>query len=183
MANIDLESLKQTKVPPSWPRGLFVFSLVFFIIVLGIYLALNYFWIAKEESTLNSLKSEFQKIRSEFPLEKENEVILFEKRLNLLKKLLNQHSYFSQALLKIEEITHPQVYYTGFSFSRDKYLLSLEGISKDQYTFSEAVNGFVNHPEVIKTVIVKQTKISPDKTIDFSVDVYLNPNIFKLSSF
>lgn len=179
MANIDLESLKQTNLPPTWPRGLFIFSLVIFLIVLSIFLALNYFWITRQEQVLNDLQKKFKQIRSEFPLEKEEEVILFEKRLNLLKSLLNQHSYFSKTLLKLEEITHPQVYYTNFEYQRDTNTLRIQGVAKDQYVFSEAINGFVNHPEVIQAVVVKEMKTLADKSVNFSLDLVFNPNVLK----
>lgn len=179
MANIDLESLKQTKMPPTWPRGLFIFSLTIFLIVLSVYLVLNYFWIVRQEQVLSELKKKFQQIRSEFPLEKEEEVVIFEKRLNLLKQLLNQHPYLSKALVKLEEITHPQVYYTNFEYLRDSNSLRVQGVAKDQYVFSEAVNGFINHPEVIQTVIVKEMKALNDKTVNFSIELFFNANIFK----
>ncbi|MGB9680843.1 MAG: hypothetical protein ACP5OX_01790 [Minisyncoccia bacterium] len=179
MANIDLGSLKQTNLPPTWPRGLFVFSLVIFLIVLIVFLALNYFWIVRQEQILNELQKKFQQIRSEFPLEKEEEVVLFEKRLNLLKSLLNQHPYFSKALLKLEEITHPQVYYTNFEYERISNTLTIQGVAKDQFIFSEAINGLVNHPEVIQVLVVKEMKTSADKSVTFSIDLVLNPNILK----
>lgn len=179
MANIDLESLKQTKLPPSWPRGLFIFSLTVFLIVLCVFLGLNYFWIARQEKVLAELQKKFKQLRSEFPLEKEEEVIIFEKRLNLLKSLLNQHPYLSKALLKLEEITHPQVYYTNFEYQRDSNSLRLQGIAKDQYIFSEAVNGLVNHPEVVQTVIVKDMKTLTDRSVHFNIELIFNSNIFK----
>jgi len=181
MPTVDLESFKQTKTPPTWPRGFFFFSLTIFLIVLGAFLALNYFYLPQQENVLNGYKKEYQKIRSQFPLEKEEEVVLFEKRLNLLKELLDQHPYFSKALIKLEEITHPLVYYTNFEYSREKNSLSLQGIAKDQYVFSEAVNGLINHPEIIQTVVVKEMRSNTGQgtTVSFSLEVIFNPNIFK----
>ncbi len=181
MPTVDLESLKQTKTPPAWPRGFFFFSLTIFLIVLGAFLALNYFYLPQQENVLNGYKKEYQKIRNQFPLEKEEEIVLFEKRLNLLKKLLDQHSYFSKALLSLETITHPQVYYTNFEYGREKNSLNLQGIAKDQYVFSEAVNGLINHPEIVQTVIVKEMRsiASQSTTVFFSLEIIFNPNIFR----
>jgi len=179
MPTLDLESLKQTKTSPTWPKGFFFFSLFIFLIVLGIFFGLDYIWLPRQENILNELKKESLKIRSEFSLEQEEKVALFERRLVTLKELLNQHSTFLGILNKIEEITHPQVYYTSFSYQRDKNSLNLDGIAKDQYVFSEAISGFINHPEIVKTVIVRSMRAEDTDLISFTIEIVFNSNILK----
>ena len=178
MQNLDLESLKPKEIPPTWPKGLLTFTLVVFLIAVGAYFGLAY-WNKDKEAQLTVLEEEFQGLRDSFALEQEKEVILFEKKLNSLNKLLTNHTYFSKVLLALEELTHPQIYYTNLDFSTDKNMLTLEGVAKNQMVFSEAVSGLVNNPDKIKAVAVNDMKIDKNKNIAFSLYVFIQPSLLK----
>ncbi len=178
MQNFDLESLKPKELPPTWPKGLLTFTLVVFLITVGAYFGLDY-WNKNEDAQLVVLEEEFQNLRSDFPLQKEREAILFEKKLNSLSKLLTNHTYFSKVLLVLEELTHPQIYYTNLDFSTDTNMLILEGVARSQAVFSEAVSGLVNTPDKIKAVAVKDMKIDKNKNIAFSLYVFIQPSLLK----
>lgn len=178
MQSIDLESLKTKELPPTWPKGLLTFALVVFLIAVGAYFGLDY-WNKNEDAQLVVLEEEFQNLRSNFPLEKEREAIIFEKKLNSLSKLLTNHTYFSKVLLVLEELTHSQIYYTNLDFSTDTNMLTLEGVARSQVVFSEAVSGLVNTPGKIKAVAVKDMKIDKNKNIAFSLYVFIQPSLLK----
>lgn len=178
MQNLDLGSLKPKKLPPTWPKGLLVFVLIIFLFAIGVYFGLDY-WNKNKEAQLTVLEEEFQDLRDSFALEQEKEVILFEKKLNSLSKLLADHTYFSKVLAALEELTHPQIYYTNLDFSKDKNILTLEGVAKNQMVFSEAVSGLVNNPDKIKAVAVKDMKVTNEKNVAFSLDVFIQPILLK----
>ncbi len=178
MRNLNLESLKPKELPPTWPKGLLIFALVAFLIAVGAYFGLDY-WNKDKETQLTVLQEEFQGLRDSFALEQEREVILFEKKLNSLSKLLANHIYFSKALIALEELTHPQIYYTNLDFSTDKNILTLEGVAKNQMVFSEAVSGLVNNPDKIKAVAVNNMKIDKNKNVTFSLYVFIQPSLLK----
>ena len=96
-----------------------------------------------------------------------------------MSKLLANHTYFSKLLLVLEELTHPQIYYTNLDFSTDKNMLTLEGVAKNQMVFSEAVSGLVNNPDKIKAVAVKEMKVTKKKDITFSLYVFIQPSLLK----
>jgi hypothetical protein len=172
------ESLKSKQLPPAWPKGLFTFVFIVFLLTLGGYFGLNY-WNQKQEANLNVLVNEFQNLRDSFALEDEREVILFEKKLNTLSKLLSNHIYFSEVLLSLEELTHPKVSYNNLDFSTDRGLISLSGIAENQEVLSEAVSGLVNNPDKVKAVVVKEMQLNKEKQATFSLDIYIQPNILK----
>lgn len=178
MRNLDLGSLKPKELPPTWPKGLLIFSLVTFLIAAGAYFGLDY-WNKDKEAQLIVLEEEFQELRDSFALEQEKEVILFEKKLNSLSKLLANHIYFSKVLTALEELTHPQIYYTNLDFSTDKNMLTLEGVAKNQMVFSEAVSGLVNNPDKIKAVAVNDMKIDKNENVAFSLYVFIQPSLLK----
>ena len=178
MQNIDLKSLKPKELPPTWPKGLLTFVLVIFLFTVAAYFGLDY-WNKTKEAELAVLEEEFQNIRSDFPLEKEREAILFEKKLNSLSNILTNHTYFSQALTVLEELTHPQIYYTNLDFSTDNNKFTLEGVAKNQMVFSEAVSGLVNNPDKIKVVVVKEMKVAQGENVSFSLDVFIQPSLLK----
>ena len=179
MANkFDLESLKSKQLPSSWPKGLFTFVVIIFLLAIGAYFGLDY-WNQKQEEKLNILTLEFQSLRDSFALEDEKEVILFEKKLNILTKLFANHIYFSEVLKSLEELTHPKVSYNSLDFSIDKNLISLSGVAENQAVLSEAVSGLVNNPEKIKAVAVKEMQLNKENQATFSLDIYVQPNILK----
>jgi len=178
MQNIDVESLKPKELPPTWPKGLLTFVLVAFLFAVVAYFGLDY-WSKTKEAELAVLEEEFQKIRSDFPLQQEQEAILFEKKLNSLSNILTNHTYFSQALTVLEELTHPQIYYTNLDFSTDNNKFTLDGVAKNQMVFSEAVSGLVNNPDKIKVVVVKEMKTAQGENVSFSLDVFIQPSLLK----
>ena len=178
MQNLDLESLKPKELPPTWPKGLLIFVLIIFLFTVGAWLGLDYLNKSKE-AQLTILEDEFQDLRNSFALEKEQEVILFEKKLNTLSKLLTNHTYFSKVLTVLEELTHPQIYYTNLDFSTEQNMLTLDGVAKNQEVFSEAVSGLLNNPDKIKAVAVKEMKIDKNKNIIFSLYAFIQPSLLK----
>ena len=178
MQNIDLEPLKSKELPSTWPKGLFTFVLVIFLFAVAAYFGLDY-WNKTKEAELAVLEEEFQNLRSDFPLQKEQEAILFEKKLNGLSKLLTDHTYFSQVLTVLEELTHPQIYYTNLDFSTSDNKFTLEGMAKNQMVFSEAVSGLVNNSDKIKAVVVKEMKVVKGENVSFSLYVFIQPSLLK----
>jgi len=178
MQNIDLESLKPKELPPTWPKGLLTFVFVIFLFTVAAYFGIDY-WNKTKKAELAVLEEEFQNLRSDFPLQREQEAILFEKKINSLSKLLNDHTYFSQVLTILEELTHPQIYYTNLDFSTEKNMLTLEGIAKNQMVFSEEVSGLVNNSSKIKAVVVKDMKTTKSEYVSFSLDVFIQPSLLK----
>jgi len=178
MQNIDLRSLKPKELPPTWPKGLLMFVLVIFLFAVAAYFGLDY-WNKTKEAELAVLEEEFQNLRSDFPLQQEQEAILFEKKINSLSKLLTNHTYFSQALTVLEELTHPQIYYTNLDFSTEGNKFIVEGVAKNQMVFSEAVSGLVNNSSKIKAVVVKNMKIIKGENVSFSLDLFIQPSLLR----
>ncbi|MDD3487746.1 MAG: hypothetical protein PHH35_00035 [Candidatus Pacebacteria bacterium] len=173
-----LQSLKAKQLPSTWPKGLLVFVLILFLLALGAYFSLD-FWNQNQNIKLDILEKEFQNTRDSFTIEEEQKVILFEKKLNALKDLLNDHIHFSNILSLFEELTHPQVYYFDLDFVANKGYISLNGVAENQEILSEAISGLVNDPTRIKAVVLKDMQIDLKNRANFSIDVYIQPNILK----
>jgi hypothetical protein len=178
MSQFDYDSLKSTKLPPAWPKGLLTFVFIICLLSGGLAFGLNYY-NGIQQKNLDALNTQFQTLRAAFPLAQEQEIAVFEKKLNNLSKLLNNHVYFSHVLSLLEKTTDPQVYYTNLDFSLDKNSLVLEGTAKNQQILSEAVNGFVNDSQDIQTVILRDMKTNNDGTVQFHLELILRPQVLK----
>ncbi|NMB92538.1 MAG: PilN domain-containing protein [Parcubacteria group bacterium] len=178
MNQIGYEFFNTKKLPPTWPRGLLTFILIVTLLVIGIAIGLNYY-NKLQTNKLEKLTKEFDTLRLEFPLEQEKEIAAFEKRISNLTDLLNNHVYFSNVLNILEKITHPQIYYMTLDYTVDKNAITLSGIAKNQEILSEAINGLVNDPQDIKTVILKNIKTNTDKTVNFNIELLLNSQVLK----
>jgi hypothetical protein len=178
MNQFDYDSLKTAKLPPAWPKGLLTFIFIIFLLASGTAFGLNY-WNRIQESKFQKLETEFQTLRKTFLSEQEQEIAVFEKKITNLEKLLSNHIYFSNVLTLLEQITHPQVYYTSLDYSLDKNSLVLEGVAKNQQILSEAVNGFVNDSKDIEMVILRDMKVNNDNTVQFHLELLLQPQVLK----
>lgn len=181
MSQFDYYSFQSKPLPPAWPKGLLIFIVFIFLSTSALAFGL-YYYNGEQQKTLEKLNSQFQTLRAGFPLAQEKEIALFEKKLNTLKKLLNNHVYFSQVLTFLEQNTHPQVYYTNLEFSLEKNSLTLEGTAKNQQVLSEAVNGFVNDSKDIQVVILRDMKTNTDNTVQFHLELILQPKVFHYQS-
>ncbi|MGC8651129.1 MAG: PilN domain-containing protein [Minisyncoccia bacterium] len=181
MSQFDYDSLKSTQLPPSWPKGLLTFIFILFVLSGAAAFGLNYY-NGIQQKNLKALNAQFQTLREAFPLSQEQEIAVFEKKLNNLSKLLNSHVYFSNVLSFLEKTTNPQVYYTNLDFSLDKNSLVLEGIAKNQQILSEAVNDFVNDSKDVQTVILRDMKTNNDSTVQFHLELILQPQVIKYQS-
>ncbi|MFA5392527.1 MAG: hypothetical protein WC306_02425 [Candidatus Paceibacterota bacterium] len=178
MNQFDYNYLKTEKLSPVWPKGLLTFVLIICLLASGTAFSLNYFNKIQDKK-LGMLNTQFQDLRATFPVDQEQEIAIFEKKLTNLEKLLDNHIYFSNVLTLLEQITHSQVYYTSLDYSLEKNSLVLEGIAKNQQILSEAVNGFVNDSKNIKMVILRDMKENNDKTIQFHLELLLQPQVLK----
>jgi len=177
----DLNSLSPQKLPPSWPRGLLTFVLIIFLLVGGGEVGIK-FWNNRQQAKLDALNQELRTLREGFPSQQQRKVALLEKKINLLKQLLANHIYFSQDLATLEKLTHPEVYYNSLVFSPDKNSLALQGVAKTQDVLSEMLSGLISNPQKVKMVVFHQAKINENKSVDFSLDVYLQPDILHYHS-
>ena len=179
MSNVNLDLLNSTKAPPSWPRGILVFSVIVFLLTISLWLSLKYYWLAHREKVLTDLEDKFETLRAEFPLEKEREVVQFERKLKILRHLLKNHIYFTNIMKLVEDLTHSQIYYKSWSYDAKKDSLNITGVAKNQEILSQEVNSLVNHPEEIKAVVVKHIKTASEGGIEFDLELYFTQPVAK----
>jgi hypothetical protein len=55
----------------------------------------------------------------------------------------------------------------------------LEGVAKNQQILSEAINGFINDSKDIKMVIFRDMKVNDDDTMQFHLELSLQPPVLK----
>jgi len=175
----DLEFSKTSFSGTTRPQKLLIFIFIIFIAIIGGVFFLDYY-INTLTVQISDLKREQQEYQKVLPSEKEAEIINFEKKLNILNKLLENHSSLSRLLTSLEDLTHPEVYYTSFNFSKENGLVQLEGAAKSQEALIQAINGFINHPREIKAVIVREIKTDlKEKVVNFSINIYFQPEVLK----
>ena len=135
------------------------------------------YWNGHQQVYLSNLSQELKALRETFSSGEQEQVALFEKKINVLKELLGQHIYFSQDLTLLESLTHPQVYYTSLTFNPDNNSLALQGIARDQGVLSEAISGLVNNSQEVKAVALHTVKVGTNKSANFVLDIFLQPDI------
>lgn len=160
----------------SWPRGLFIFSLILFVLLLVIYFGLDYYTKTKVNYN-NDLDKQIETLRASFSIEKESEIINFESRLNNLSKLLANHTYLSKLFAELEAKTHQKVYFNNFEYDQKNNVLKLDGVAQNYTILAEALTAF-SQDENILSVDFKNLKTGASG-VTFSLELKINPQLIK----
>lgn len=176
-----LESLKKKNISAPWPKGLLIFFVFLFLLVLGLNFFLK-FYLSSQERQLNSLNTKLKDLRSSISQEKEEEILKLEKKINKLDLLLANHLYFSTFFEWLEKYTHPDIYYDSLNYSVDNRKVSLFGYSKDNQSLVEGlggglVNKMLSSVELIEGIVLKTLEPAEGgEGKRFSLEIYLRPS-------
>ncbi|MGB9681056.1 MAG: hypothetical protein ACPLXL_00665 [Minisyncoccia bacterium] len=184
----DLESLKVKPISAPWPKGLLIFFVILFILVLGINFLLK-FYLLNQEREINGLQTQLESVRASLDKEKEEEILRLEKKIDKLSFLLNNHLAFSIFFNWLEKYTHPDIYYLGLDYSLDNQKVTLEGIAKNNLALAEGVeagviNKMINSTQLVEGVALKNLELENVEKTKFSLDIYLKSSglLFKPES-
>jgi len=153
--------------------------------ILAVFLALGflgsyiYFYIVNKD-----LADNIHKIRDQFSdldqaiISKENEVLVFQKRIKDFSSLVSDHKNVENILDFIDQSTIPYFWFSGFSFEiKSPNLVSLQGETNSFFALEQQIAVFSRQEE---TKEAKLSEISIDKkegNIQFSLNILFNEKI------
>lgn len=101
--------------------------------------------------------------------------------LGVTRELLSRHVYASNALLFVQSVTHPFVYFTALSFSRDARKIELSGSARNYQTVAEQVQFLESHPQVEKVDFGGLSR-SERGLVNFRTAITFKPSLLQLRS-
>jgi len=155
-----------------------VFYFAFFLLAVTI---LSYFGIRFFDSkTVEKYKeAQVQITAKETPevREKEKQILLYRDKINDYSTILDKHVRASNVFSFLEQLTHPQIIFSWFSLDEESALLSLSGKADGFESLGQQILLFEGNESTVN-VILKKVSLAKDGSVDFQLDITLDPKIF-----
>ena len=150
----DLENLSDAgEIQANWPWKIFVFSLVLFGTVVGIYLGLIFGYRPYLTKQIAQKDQEILNLARSIPEAEQQELIRFYSQLSNLQVVLGQHVMGSKLLPVLEKATNQRVYYTVMNLNVDTRELLLEGVARSYEVLAQQIESFKRLPEIERLIV------------------------------
>lgn len=129
------------------------------------------------EEKLAQLDSDLAKLEEQRDKKVENNLLILDKQLSLITKLLNNHIFWTKALGKIEVLTNPQVQYQTFVGGVDDGKLELKALTFNYTLLAKQIAAYVSD-DSIKDVDLSDVHVRTDGKLEFSLKLTFDKNKF-----
>lgn len=164
-------------------------SLVIAVVAVGVLAAVSYVLLNMEESRIKNrsaaIDTEIQKFKNDILFYQKQEPVMTSigTRIDLVKKLLGTHIYWTNFLSMLEKYTLPDVHYDGISATPSgKLSLSAHGSNFETVTKALQLLSSPVASEFVSTVSITGAHqvVSADGVTraDFVIELTLNPDLF-----
>jgi hypothetical protein len=177
MSTINLvpEGFRQKKEKTS--KKLVIIPIVLAVIT-GIVCAGLFFYEKTLSDKVSGLDNEIDQINQKISNELDTEVISFQKHLNNLKKMLDDHIYYSNVFGLIEKNTVPTVSFESFNGDVSSRKVQLEGKAISFSSLAKQVVAF-REAEEISRVDFSSASIGTDGGIGLDISLFLKQEMFE----
>ncbi len=156
---------------------LIIFPIILIVAAIVIYAGLFIYKKTLSEE-VSRLDNEIVQINQEISQELETEVVNFQKHLSSLKKMLNEHIYYSNVFRLIEEKTVSTVSFENFVGSVQNKRIELKGKAISFSSLAKQVAAFKKAKEVNKVNFSSAT-VGAVGGIDFEIALFLKEEAFR----
>lgn len=173
-----IEKFKPERIPSGWPKRLFGFSFLIFLIAVGVYVGLNFGYGPYLDSKIKQKEAQIEQLTQRISVEKQKEYIRFYSQLTNLKNLLDNHIVSHKLFSLLEKNTHANIYFNSMDLNVDEKKLALGGIAKDYEALAIQLQAFKGAPGVVSYTL-DESKLVEGK-IQFEITLSLAPSLFNL---
>lgn len=167
---------KPTAKIPLWLNILFYFSIVLLMAVIFSFFALNHF-IKESTDTLSNLETALDKERTPSKIALEKEIFRYQKKIDDLAFLLEEHLISSQVFEFLERVIHPRVLFSSFDFSPRDPRVKISGVTESFQTLGQQIFILKGNP-LVKDLNLSGVSIRKEGEIIFTLDFLLDSQIF-----
>ena len=155
-----------------------VFSIIVFLISLGVYFYLNNVILSQNKAELLAATNEYNTLAGSDVRVKESDLSLAGKYIGDFKVLFENNPKVSNFFTSFQKWTHPKVVYSGFIFD----------ISSRKITMSGSTSGFQNVMQQIAILNIEQTiesyqisnvALAQDNSVNFNLELTVKAEVLK----
>jgi len=186
--NVDLIPAELSKYPElELPKKIFSSGLIILAVVLAIgavYLGMTWYQL-KVNNQLDELNGEITSLEKQIGAyeSQKTSAIALQKKLEMIRRLLDNHIYWTKFFDLLEKHTTSEVYYTNFSMAgTDKLVLSAVG--KDYESVAKQLIAFQQASDFIQEVKIDAASAELNDNgeysrVTFNINLVLIPEVFK----
>ena len=158
-----------------WPNILFIVCLVVFFV-----LASSYVFLFILSENISEEIQEKKRVLAQTPPEKEleNQLILHETKINIFKELLAGHQKALNIFNILEQVCHPQVLFSDFSFNSKGEIVNVSGKTASFTVLSQQMI-ILQEIELFKKITLSGISMEEEGEIGFSLNFTFEPEVFK----
>lgn len=170
------ETRKKIEIVTPGENRIVVTGVVLLVIVITLSTGI-YFYKNSIETKLASLDTDLAELEQQRNKQAEQNLILFNKQVSMLSKLLNEHTYWTIGLAKIEALTQPQVQFDSLTATVTENKLGLKAIASNYTTIARQIAAFLSDKS-IKDITLSKVSTLPNGRLEFSMQIIFDRDKF-----
>tara|TARA_Y100000310_G_C20321713_1_gene641034 strand:+ start:202 stop:723 length:522 start_codon:yes stop_codon:yes gene_type:complete len=149
-------------------------------LILGSGIGASYIFFHQSiEKMREDIKSkEQQLIKTTSEKELESKLSLYEAKINSFGQLFNDHKKPINVFLFLEDVTHPDVYFTDFDFDSSTGAMTLTGKS-ETFTALEQQLIILKQSELLNKINLSEIAMAEEGGVDFGLQLSFNSQVLK----
>lgn len=162
---------------PTWKKVLLLISIVFFVIILGIFIYQTLIKIPNNEKHISNLNTQIASQGNEKQLENKEIVLTAEKKIKTFQDLYNNSPVFQEFFTVFESWIYPRVYFTEFNLNISDSKLEMSGDTNSLQSLMQQMIIFDEKTDILNYEISNIENGANGVTFNVSIEV--NPELFK----
>lgn len=174
--NQDIQLLpeKRTRLELGGDGGKTFFILGLTLMAVSIVLVFIVTWYKTSlEQEISQIDSELVVLESKRDKKFESDLMTLDKQLSLVVNLLDNHTYLSIALNKVEKLLQSRIQITRLEF-KESSLIVLDGVAANYSTVAKQIAAFLTDSSV-EDVGLKGVKANNEGRVEFSMEIKVKP--------
>jgi hypothetical protein len=169
---------KEISGPSPLQKILLYFAVFFLVISLLTYLLLNFYFLKKANKELQKLEESLDSAKTQNRKELEARMLVYQDKLEDFAYLFSNHKKSSNVFDLIEDITHPQVFFSELDLNSKERQVKLIGQSDSFQVLGEQLL-ILRNTEFIQNLNLLEVEIGKEGKVEFTFNLSFSPVLFK----
>ena len=162
-------------ITPGENRNLIIGGIIF--VIAAALVGVVYLYQNSLEDKLASLDADIAMLEQQRNKQAEQNILIFNKQLSMLSKLLNEHAYWTTAFSKIEGLTQVRVSFGNLTAILLENKINFEAVADNYTTIARQIAAFVSD-ESIKDVSLSRINTLTNGQLDFIMQITFDKSKF-----
>jgi len=155
-----------------------VFSIIVFLISLGVYFYLNNVILSQNKAKLLTTTNEYNTLAGSDVRVKESELSLAGKYIGDFKVLFENNPKVSNFFISFQKWTHPKVVYSGFIFDISSRRVTMSGSTSGFQNVMQQI-AILNIESTIESYQISNVALAQDNSVNFNLELTVKAEVLK----